>query len=138
MTSKQEKRAFAIIEQQLSMAVVTLEEMHKAGLTDDREIQLDFFFDAPNDASAKALAAHLEGLECLSLDTHRAPGSLAGKYVVCGKTHPTAVTWEVLKEWIPWIVVQGICHNCEFDGWGAAVPTKESRQQPRPSGPPAR
>jgi hypothetical protein len=41
--------------------------------------------------------------------------------MVVGKTHPTAVTAHVLSQGVPWIVVQGIIHDCEFDGWGAQV-----------------
>ena len=35
------------------MAAGTLVTMREAGLTEDREIQLDFFFDAPNEGAAK-------------------------------------------------------------------------------------
>jgi len=121
MTPKQEKRAQRIIDQQLSMAAVTLVAMREAGLEEDREVQLDFSFDAPNEQAAKALTAHLESMDCLSLSTERAGGFLARKYVVRGKTHPTAVTAEILAQWIPWIVVQGVAHNCVFDGWGAEL-----------------
>ena len=121
MTSKQEKRAQRIIDRQLSMAAVTLVAMREAGLTEDRKIQLDFFFDAPNEEAAKALAARLESMDCLSLSTERAGGLLARKYNVRGKTYPTAVTAEILAQWIPWIVVQGLAHNCVFDGWGAEI-----------------
>lgn len=67
------------------------------------------------------LAESLESKDCLSLSTERAPGFFSRKYVVSGKTYPTAVTAEILAQWIPWMVVQGLAHNCEFDGFGAAI-----------------
>jgi hypothetical protein len=121
MTPKQEKRAQRLIDQQLSMAAVTLVTMRESGLTQDREIQLDFFFDAPNEEAAKALSAHLESMDCLSLSIKRTGGFFARKWVVRGKTYSTVVTAEILAQWIPWIVVQGLAHDCVFDGWGAEV-----------------
>jgi Regulator of ribonuclease activity B len=121
MTPKEERRGQRIIDRQLSMAAATLAAMREAGLTEDRELPLDFSFDAPNEQAAKALAEHLASRDCLSLSTERVSGFLSRKYVVFGKTYPTAVTAEILGQWIPWIVVQGLAHNCEFDGWGAQI-----------------
>jgi hypothetical protein len=113
-----EKRAERIITQQLTMALETIAEMRKAGLSEDRELELDFFFDAPDEGAAKALVASLETRDCLSLTISRHDG---GDFVVAGKTYPTPVTFEVLSQWIPWMVVQGLTCNCEFDGFGAAL-----------------
>jgi hypothetical protein len=121
MTPEQKARAQRIIERQLEMSGATLDALRRAGLTDEREIQLEFFFDASSEASGRALVAHLSKNDCLDLKLERSGGFLSRKFSVAGKTHPTVVTAEVLAQWIPWIVVQGVTHDCEFDGWGAEV-----------------
>jgi hypothetical protein len=121
MTPEQKARAQRIIERQLEMSGATLDALRRAGLTDEREIQLEFFFDARNEASGQTLVAHLSENDCLDLKVERSGGLLSRKFSVVGKTHPTVVTAEVLAQWIPWIVVQGVTHDCEFDGWGAEL-----------------
>jgi hypothetical protein len=121
MTPAQEVRARELIDKQVVMSGQTLDALRKAGLTDEQEVQLDFFFDAPNEKSARALAEHLQANDCLDVRCETSGGFLSRKWIVTGKSHPTPVTVQVLAEWIPWIVVQGISHGCEFDGWGATV-----------------
>lgn len=116
-----DKRAQRIINQQLAMAIVTLGAMRQAGLMPDREIQLDFSFNAPHEEAAKALAKDLASKDCLSLSVERAGRFLSRKHTVSGKSHPTVVTAEILDQWIRWMVVQGLAHNCEFDGFGAEI-----------------
>ncbi len=41
---------------------------------------------------------------------------------VSGSTQPTAVSLDILNEWIQWMVSAGAANGgCEFDGWGAPV-----------------
>jgi hypothetical protein len=121
MSPEQKSKAQRIIERQLEMSGGTLDALHRAGLKHDREIQIEFFFNAPNQASADALVSHLEKNDCLDLKLEWSGGFLSRKFSVAGKTHPTVVTVEVLAQWIPWMVIQGVTHDCEFDGWGAEV-----------------
>jgi hypothetical protein len=119
MTPEQEAMARRIIDRQVVLSGATLDALRSAGLTDDRRVQIDFFFNAPSEASAKALVAHLEDNDCLDVSAERAGGFLSRRYRVVAKTHPTVVTSEILAQWLPWIVVQGATLGCEFDGWGA-------------------
>ena len=121
MTPDQEARAKRIIERQLAMNAETLDALRRAGLTEEKEVQIEFFFVAPNEAAARALVAHLEANDCLGLALQRSGSFFSRRFSVVGKTHPTAVTPQVLSQWVPWIVVQDIIHGCEFDGWGAQV-----------------
>ena len=116
-----EKRAQGIINKQLAMAIVTLGAMREAGLMPDRKIQLDFNFDAPNEEAAKALVADLATKDCHSLSIERLGRFFSRKRVVRGKTSPTQVTPEILEQWIPRMVLQGLEHDSEFDGFGAAI-----------------
>src|SRR5689334_19724394 len=115
MTPNQEEKAKAIIARQVEMSGQTLDALRRAGLSDSAEIQLDFSFNALNEKSAQSLVAHLEENNCLNLSVQKSGSMFARKYVVQGKTHPTQVTTAVLAQWLPWIVVQGIVHGCEFD-----------------------
>ena len=121
MPPEQEAKAKIIIERQINMSGDTLDALRRAGLADDMEIQLDFFFLAPNGAHARALVTHLTKNDCLDLSAQRSGGILSRKFTVTGKTRPTVVTTQVLAQWIPWMVVQGMIHECQFDGWGAEV-----------------
>ena len=121
MTPEQKDKAQRIIERQLEVSGATLEALRQAGLTDEREVQLDFFFHAGSEASGQALVAHLTNNDCLDLKLEQSGGFLSRKFSVAGKTYPTVVTAQVLAQWIPWIVLQGVTHDCEFDGWGAEV-----------------
>ncbi|MEJ1959403.1 MAG: hypothetical protein WDM70_08235 [Nitrosomonadales bacterium] len=71
--------------------------------------------------TARALAAHLEENECLEVAAKKDGSFLSRKYTVTGKTHETNLNPAVLGHWLPWIVVQGVLHGCEFDGWGAEI-----------------
>jgi hypothetical protein len=66
MTPSQEKRAKEIIDQQVAMSGQTIERMRQVGLTDDKELQIDFFFVAPNEKAAMALVENLNQNDCLN------------------------------------------------------------------------
>jgi hypothetical protein len=121
MTPNQESQARDIIARQLPMSGQTLDALRRAGLRDDTMLKLDFWFNAPSVGAAKSLAAHLADNGCLEMGFEKAAGFFSGKYTVKGKTQDTQVTVQILGEWLPWIVVQGIIHDCEFDGWGAEI-----------------
>ena len=105
MTPAQEARAKELIDKQIAMTGQTLDALRAAGLTDDKQIQLDFFFVAPDETAAKALISHLQDNDCLNLSSEKVGGFLSRKWVVKGQTHPTQVTVQVLAQWLPWMVV---------------------------------
>ncbi|MBA5635511.1 hypothetical protein H3H37_00310 [Duganella sp. LX20W] len=121
MTPKQRLRAAEVIATQMAMNSLTIEALRNAGLSESREVQIDFLFVAPDEVKANALAAHLSANDCLSVLVRRNGSFFSRKYLVEGKTYPTLVNERVLAEWLPWIVVQGAVLDCEFDGWGTEV-----------------
>jgi hypothetical protein len=121
MTSDQQEKADRITNRQLELSGATLDALRRAGLTDEKEVQIDFFFDAPNLASAQALSEHLAANDCLDLRVERSGTFLSRKFTVAGKTHNTVVSPQVLGQWIPWMVAHGMIYGCQFDGWGAEV-----------------
>jgi hypothetical protein len=130
MTPQQKSKAQRIIERQLEMSGATLDALRRAGLTDHMEVQLEFFFAARNEASGQALVAHLAKNDCLDLKLEKSGGFLSRRFSVVGKTHGTVVTPQVLAQWISWMVVQGVTHDCEFDGWGAEAKHTSSCSRP--------
>jgi len=121
MTPIDEEKAKSIIARQMEMSGRTLDALRRAGLSDQTKIQLEFFFNAPNENAAKSLVADLGRKDCLDLSVKKTGSVFFRKYIVEGKTYKTQVTTAVLAQWLPWIVVQGFVHGCEFDGWGAEV-----------------
>ena len=104
------------------MNEATLDRLREVGLRDDSVVQLDFFFFAPDVKSARSLKAHLERNECLDVEVIKQGWFLWRSFAVEGKSHPTTLSIELLSEWVTWMTVQGVVHNCEFDGWGTEVP----------------
>jgi hypothetical protein len=121
MTPAQTARAEELITRHLTMSGQTLDALHKAGLNDEMRVCLEFLFVAPTEPKALALLGHLETNDCLNLSVKKSGGVFSRKWLVTGQTHPTPLNVQVIAQWLPWIVVQGIAHDCEFDGWGAEV-----------------
>ena len=89
--------------------------------------------DQPPSTEPKELG-HVLDLEALELevvphihnvDVHgKKDGMLSKKqWSVTGSTQPTAVSLDILNQWVGWMVVAGAENGgCEFDGWGAEAP----------------
>ena len=121
MNEEQERRAQLIVERQLDLAIDTLAAMRTAGLTADSVVVLEFSFVAPSRICAESLRHHLEDNDCTDVEVLKSPGLFSRRYFVTGKSLPTKVDTDVLSQWIPWMVVQGVLHDCEFDGFGTEV-----------------
>jgi len=115
-------RAAAIIAKQLAMNTQTLAALQQAGLKPDTAVQLDFTFVAPDRGTGAVLKSHLEQNDCLDVELRKRPGLFARKVDVVGKSKPMTVDAEILDSWVRWMVVQGVSHDCDFDGWGTLVP----------------
>jgi hypothetical protein len=120
VTKEQERRARRIAEKQFAMNQQTIAALERAGLRADDEVELDFMFVAPDEASAESLKSYLAVNDCESVDVKAVPDK--PEFFVSGKSLPTVVTAAVLDRWVQWMAVQGVLRNCEFDGWGTTVP----------------
>jgi hypothetical protein len=121
MTPVQTARAEELIARHVTMSGQTLDALRKAGLNDEMRVSLEFLFVAPTEPKAVALMRHLETNDCLNLTLEKIGTFLSRKWLVKGQTHPTPLNVQLIAQWLPWIVVQGMVHDCEFDGWGAEV-----------------
>ena len=113
-----------VLEHQLSMNRATWSALGEHGVKDGTELSLDFFFFAPGENEARALATYIAAETDYQVEASSAKAGLLSKrqWAVNGSTRPTAVSLDVLDEWVTWMVAAGRAHGCEFDGWGAAVP----------------
>ncbi len=103
-----------VLTQQLAMNKATWAELQRNGVTEETQLSLDFFYEAPDNESAEALTQFLR--DETDYDVRHDNSS------VSGSTQDTTVSQEILDEWVTWMVLAG--HEkgrCKFDGWGAAV-----------------
>jgi len=113
-----------VLEHQLSMNRETWKALEEHGVREGAELSLDFFFVAPGEEAARALATYIGAETDYEAEASSVKTGWLSKphWGVSGSTPPTAVSPDVLDEWVTWMVAAGQAHGCEFDGWGAAVP----------------
>lgn len=125
---EQDRRARLQIQKQMTATQATLDALVRAGLAPHHVVSLDFSFVAPDRARADLLRAHLERNHCLDVSVDPIDEAESGRadpaapHAVSGRSHPTKLSGELLNQWVPWMVVQGVRHECEFDGWSTQVP----------------
>ena len=107
------------IEHQLRMLDVTWEAFKENGVTEETELVLEFVYKAPNKCSANSLNFALENYA----SSVRSEGVLKKKWFVDGQSHPTTVSKEKMAQWLEYMVALGWEHGCEFDGFGASMPS---------------
>lgn len=96
----------------------TWARLKELGVTTSTELRLDFLYLAPTEASARAL----ERVLLQETDYTVKVSGDGDSWHVEGFTQPTAVTLEILDQWVDWMITAGIHQDCDFDGWGAEVP----------------
>ena len=119
-----EQKRQAVLAAQLAMNRQSWAALLDRGVTEDIELRLDFFFDAPDQASARALAALLGAETDYDVGVGAGGRKLRGRKVwaVIGTTQETKLSPDVLDQWVEWMVAAGFEHGCAFDGWGAQAP----------------
>jgi hypothetical protein len=100
--------------------------LQEHGADADRELRLGFLYVAPGEPEAQALVAFLGEETDYDLRAQSRPGGGApdaeAEWVVIGTTQPTAVTLELLDDWVEWMITAGAAAGpCAFDGWAAQV-----------------
>ncbi len=95
-----------------------MEAFADAGVTEETQLELDFFYMSRGSDADEELADYLTGQTDYDVQA-----CASRQYGVTGSTEPTKVSVQVLDEWVAWMVRAGYEHGrCKFDGWGAAVP----------------
>jgi hypothetical protein len=98
--------------------------LQEHGVTEDTELRLDFFFVAPGEQQARALAELLQRETDYGVRVGSSSGGFMKKkeWIVTGSTQGTKVSQDILDQWVTWMVAAGAQAGCEFDGWGAQAP----------------
>jgi hypothetical protein len=110
-----------ILGKQLTMNRQTWTALQKHGVTQDSQLRLDFSYNAPSHEAADKLCALLRAQTDYEVTVESAGSFLRRKWRIEGKTQNTAVSPEVLDQWVTWMVSAGKEHSCDFDGWGTSV-----------------
>ena len=97
---------------------------------DGDEWRLGFVYMAPGEDEAQQLAGYLREQTDYEVEvrSQRARRFAKAEWLVVGATQPTAVSLELLNEWVQWMVAAGAVNGpCAFDGWAAQVQTSDER-----------
>ena len=113
-----DRRYRAALSKQREMNRATWARLQELGVTTATELTLDFFYLAPTEAKARALEQVL--LQETDYRVKVSPGD-GDSWHLEGSTQPTAITLEILDQWVDWMITAGIHQDCDFDGWGAEV-----------------
>jgi hypothetical protein len=121
MTHDFDDRYRRLLAKQLVMNKETWTALQSHGVTASTPLRLDFAFAAPNRAKAEALRALLVDQTDYGVEVQSAGALFRRRWSVTGSTKPTAISAEILAQWVTWMVTAGIQEDCDFDGWGAEV-----------------
>jgi hypothetical protein len=110
-----------ILAKQLAMNRPTWAALLKHGVTENRQLRLDFSYNARSHEAADKLCALLRAQTDYEVKVESDSSFLRRKWRVEGKTQNTAVSSAILEQWVTWMVSAGKEHSCEFDGWGTSV-----------------
>jgi regulator of RNase E activity RraB len=101
---------------QSQMTPMTIAELRKIGVTDDRQLKLEYFFYTNTSEKAAALAAELEALGYDG--EYDVSASDKRQYVITGWTQVMLMDVITVASWVRRMCEIGDRHDCEFDGWG--------------------
>ena len=107
------------------MTSQTWAALQEHGVDESTKLRLDFFYLAPGQTEAEALGEFLRNETDYDVDVHSMRKGMLSKkqWSVTGSTQPTAVSLDILNQWVGWMVAAGAENGgCEFDGWGAEAP----------------
>ena len=118
MADDLDSRYRRILTKQLVMNEQTWHALRDRGVTEATELRLDFSYSAPDRSSAESLRAVLAEQTDYDVMVRSSGGLLRKTWTVDGTTKPTAVSAQVLDQWVDWMVTAGLHQNCEFAEWG--------------------
>jgi len=110
-----------ILGKQLAMNRHTWCALQKHGVTEDRQLRLDFSYNVRSHEAADKLCTVLREQTDYEVKVESDGSFLRRKWRVEGKTQNMAVSPAILDQWVTWMVSAGKEHSCEFDGWGTSV-----------------
>jgi hypothetical protein len=110
-----------ILAKQLAMNRQTWAALQKHGITAESMLRLDFSYNARSRDAAENLCALLRDQTDYEINVESSGSFLRRKWRVEGRTQQTAVSPEILDQWVTWMVTAGKGRSCDFDGWGTSL-----------------
>ncbi len=110
-----------VIATQMVMNRQTWAALQQHGVTEQSELRLDFSYNASGRHAADGLRLLLQEQTDYDVRVESDRFLFRRKWRVEGTTQKTAISLEILDQWVTWMVMAGKEHSCEFDGWGALV-----------------
>ena len=110
-----------ILATQLAMNRQTWTVLQQHGVTQQSQLRLDFSYNAPSRDAAETLIAMIHEQTDYDVRVDSSGSFLRRKWRVEGTTQPTAISPEILDQWVTWMVTAGKERVCDFDGWGTPV-----------------
>lgn len=111
------------LQSQKSMSPQTLTQLYTHGVSEDKELKLEFFFYTNTAEKAQTLAEELQSLSYTDVNYDKS-ASDNSIYVVNGWTTKMRMDEGTIVEWSNDMVKIGYKHDADFDGWGT-MPDQE-------------
>lgn len=106
---------------QLTMNRQTWAVLQQHGVTEQSQLRLDFTYNALSKDAAESLVALIQDQTDYKVRVESSGSFLRRKWRVEGTTQPTAISPEILDQWVTWMVMAGKERVCDFDGFGTPV-----------------
>lgn len=100
------------------MNELTWNKLIESGLTEQSQIRIDFFYASETKESAHDLERFLTEQTDYETSVDSANGT---EWIITGKTQATTISFEILNQWVEWMIIAGAQFNCIFDGWGVEL-----------------
>jgi hypothetical protein len=110
-----------ILATQLAMNLQTWAVLQQHGVTEQSQLRLDFSYNAPSKDAAESLVLLLKDQTDYDVRAESSGSFLRRTWRVEGTTQKTAISPEILDQWVTWMVTAGKERVCDFDGWGTPV-----------------
>ena len=107
-------------EEQLNMFEGTWEAFKQNGVNEDTKLVLDFSYVTPRKDSANALSSALTNYDT---QVSQQGFLMWKKWYIEGSTSAMEAKYEELKSWLEEMIKTGWEFDCEFDGFGAQIPS---------------
>ena len=106
------------LSKQLQMTPMTMEQLRKINISEDKELKLEFFFYTNTLEKANNLELELNKIN-YQVES-RQSASNKKEYIVTGWTTKMKMTDEIVKRWTKEMCEIGFKYDCDFDGWGTS------------------
>jgi len=101
---------------QMQMTPLTMKELKKIDVREDKELKLEYFFYTNTDKKADAFAQELEKL---NYEVKSGPSAADKKlFIITGWTTKMQMEDSIVANWTKTMCELGYRFDCEFDGWG--------------------